>query len=257
MRICEDDIGFVVNVGIDIGLDVLGDCGDGGWRFAAHEPCHEIRSVAAEIIERAGTVEFGICEESQEFGLHVDFARALMAVADDDFANIAEFAFIEEIFSEGVAGIPSGFVIDKDVNLRRAREFGHAERVVIADGERFFHHDVNVRFSAGFDSVEMFEGVGIADDAFRFDVGEHLFGGGEIKIGAEVVLFGVFVEQGAVWFGDADDLDVVTLEGVVEEAGHVTVSETDDRDFEWRRGVGGECEQGKEENAGHDSSRIL
>ncbi len=58
----EDDGGFVFYFGVDVGLDLLRDRGDGERTLAVHDPGHEIDAVAAEIVERAAAVESWIGE---------------------------------------------------------------------------------------------------------------------------------------------------------------------------------------------------
>ncbi len=64
---------------------------------------------------------------------------------------------------------------------------------------------------------------------------------------------GVFVKERAIWLGDADNLDVVAFEGVVEEAGDVAVREADNGDFEGLSGVAAEREQSEKKEAWHRS----
>ncbi len=179
----QNDVGFIVYVRVDIGFDLLRNSGNGFGRLAVHKPGHEIGAVATEIEKRAGAVELGIGEPVEKFGRHVDFVRTLVAVVNDDFADFAEVAFVDEIFGKGVACIPSSLVIHENVNFTGAREFRHAEGVVITDRQRLLHHEVDVCFGTGFDGVEVFESAGIADNALGRGVGKHFAGGSVVKIG--------------------------------------------------------------------------
>ena len=53
-------------LGVEIGLEALGDGGDGDGSFAVHEPGHEVGAVAAEVGEGSVSVLGGIGEEGEE-----------------------------------------------------------------------------------------------------------------------------------------------------------------------------------------------
>ena len=59
VRVGEDDGAVVVDVGVDLGLDLEGDGGDGEGEIAVDDPGGEVGSVAAEVEEGAGSVEWG------------------------------------------------------------------------------------------------------------------------------------------------------------------------------------------------------
>ncbi len=72
----EDDRRLVFDVGVNVGLEMLSDGGDGVGALAVHEPGHQVGAIAAKIEHRAGTVLFGIIEPGKEFGLDVNFCGA-------------------------------------------------------------------------------------------------------------------------------------------------------------------------------------
>ena len=56
---------------------------------AIHQPSHKISAVASEIVERARAVELGIVQPRHEFRLDTYFFRAMVAIMNHDFTNLA------------------------------------------------------------------------------------------------------------------------------------------------------------------------
>ncbi len=235
-RIGDENRAFVIDF-VSVGLKVLRDRGDGVGAAAVHEPGHQIGAIAAEIVERAGAVEFRVVEPREKFGLHVNFCGAGVAVVHDDFANFADFVFVDEIVGGAIAAIPRGFVIDEDGNVGGFRGALDGVRVVDADGERLFHHDGNFVFGADFDGADVIVRVGIDEDGLRLGGGEEFVEIGVVELGIEIKFCGVAIEDRFVGLGDADEFDIVAIFDVIEEAVGVAVGEAGHGDAESGGGV--------------------
>ncbi len=82
-----------------------------------HDPGGEVDAVAAEVEECAGAVLFGVGEPGEEFGADVDLCGALVAVVDDELAEVADLAFGEEVGGGGVGVVPGCLVVGEDGDL--------------------------------------------------------------------------------------------------------------------------------------------
>ncbi len=224
LRIGDEDGAFVVDL-ICVGLKVLCDGGDGVGAAAIHQPGHEICAIAAEIVECARAIQLGVVEPREEFRLDVDFCGARVAVVNDNFANLADFVFVDEIVGGAIAAIPRGFVIDEDGNVGGFCRALDGVSVVDADGERLFHHDGDFVFGADFDGADVIVRVGVDEDGLRLRGGEQFVKIGVVHLGVEIKFCGVAIEDGFVGLGDADEFDVVAIFDVREEAVGVSVSE--------------------------------
>ena len=121
-----------------LGLEALGDGGDGEWGLAVHHPRHQVGAVAAEVGECAVAVLLRVSEPREELGLYADLLRALMPVADDGLDDRAERVVLQQVVGLGVAGVPGSFKVDEDVDLRLLGDALHREGVRIGDGKGFF-----------------------------------------------------------------------------------------------------------------------
>ena len=173
LRIGEDDGGLVVDVGVDVGLEVLGDGGDGVGAAAVHQPGHQVGAVAAEVEEGAATVEFGIVEPGEELRLDVDLRGALVAVVDDYLANFADGVLVDEVVGSVIAAVPGGLVVDEDGDLGGVGGSFDGAGIFVADGQRLFHHYRDVVLSTNFYRATMVEGVGVDEDGLRVRGGER------------------------------------------------------------------------------------
>jgi len=213
----------------------LGDGGDGERAAAVHEPGDEIGSIAAEIEEGSGSIAFRVGEPGEEFRRDADFLGTLVAVVYDDFADVSDgFAAAGERIGGVVAAIPGGFVVDEHLDVALAGGLLDGAGVFEADGEGFFHHDVDATGGAGLDDAEMIEGVREDQDGFRPGFVEHLFEVGVEEGGREFVAAGVTRGEPAVGLGDAYEVHVVAVEVPVEESGGVAVVESGDGEGEVR-----------------------
>ncbi len=57
-------------------------------KLAMHNPCGEIDSIAAKVEERAAAVLFWVGEPVEELGTDSDLFGAVVAVVNDDFAQV-------------------------------------------------------------------------------------------------------------------------------------------------------------------------
>ena len=192
MRIAQDDGGVVVDARIDLRLVGLRDGGDAERSFAVHEPGHEVGAIAAEVVESARAVLRGIGEPLEKFGLNADFFGALMAVVNDDFANFAEAAVLQQVVDGAVAGVPGGFVIHEHLNVVFARDAADGERVVEGKRERLFDHDVEIVGRGGLDDAAVLADGGVDKQRLRMLVSEEVVEGRVEKIVVEVELLLVF-----------------------------------------------------------------
>jgi hypothetical protein len=102
-----------------------------------------------------------------------------VAVVHHDFANSTQSIFLHQVVGGTVAGIPRGLVIHEHVDFGFAGDVLNRERVFEADGQRFFHHDVNAVAGADFHHAAVVVGVGINQHCLRMRLDEHLFQIGE------------------------------------------------------------------------------
>ena len=105
--------------------------------FAVHDPGGEVDAVAAEVEESAAAVLFGVGEPGEELGADADFFGALMAVVDDELAEVADLARGEEVGCFGVGGVPGGLVVGEDGDFIFFGEVLDGEGVFDGGGEGF------------------------------------------------------------------------------------------------------------------------
>ena len=217
-RIGEDDGGFVFHLGVDIGLDVLGDGGDGKGARALHDPSGKVSTIASEIVERAGSIQFGIGEPAEKFRANANFFRAGVAAVDDDLTHIANGSLADGVVHRVIAGDPGNEIVDENDDVGFARDFVDGPRIGGADGQRLFHHYSDVMLGADFDNLAMVESIGICQDGLRLGGGKHFIEIGVIERGIELELFRILIEQFAVRLADSHDVDVRTVRNILEES---------------------------------------
>ena len=161
-----------------------------------------------------------------------------MAVVYDDFADVADGVFVDEIVGGAIAAIPRGFVVDEDRNVCGFRGALDGASVIDADGERLFHHDGDFVFGADFDGADVIVRVGVDENGLGLGGGEEFVEIGVIELGIEIKFRGVAIEDGFVGFGDADEFDVVAIFDVIEETVGVAVGEAGHCDVEGGGGWG-------------------
>jgi hypothetical protein len=217
---------------------VIDDGGDGEGSLAMHEPGHEIDAIAAEVIQGAGAVLRGVGKPGEEFGRHADFLGALMAVVDNDAADLAQAAVLDIFIGGAVGGVPGGFVIDQDLDVVLAGDFADGEGVVEGDGQGLLDHDGDAVLGGDLDGGAVLGDGGVDEDGLGLAGFDQVGFAFEEERGGEIVFLLVFGEEGGVGVGDADELDFrMVLEGG-EEAFNVAMLESDDGDAEGL-GVGG------------------
>ena len=183
VRIGKDDGAVVVDVGIDLRLDVEGDGGDGEREFAVHDPGGEVDAVAAEVEERAASVLFGVGEPAQKLGTYADLFGALMAVVDDELAEVADLAGGKNVGGFGVRGVPGGLVVREDGNVVLLRDGLDGESVFDGGGEGFFYHRGDVEGRGLLDGGTVASGGSVDEDGLRMRALEHRGFCGKEEIG--------------------------------------------------------------------------
>ncbi len=168
----------------------------------------------------------------------------------DDFADVAELAAGGEFVGGVAAGFPSGEIIYEDIHFCGVSGFGHGMGVFGADGERLLHHYGErlgsggfAELGASFDDFAVLGGVGVNEDGLGMRGVQHFDEIGVIEVGGEAVFFGVSIEEGAVWFGDAEDGDVGAFCGGREKAFGVAMDQAD-YDYAERSGLDGAIVEG-------------
>lgn len=73
---------------------------------------------------------------------------ALMAVVDDELAELADFAFGEHVRGGGVGVVPGGLVVGEDGDVVFLGDALDGEGVFDGGGERFFDHRGDVEGAA-------------------------------------------------------------------------------------------------------------
>ena len=224
----EDDGAVVFDVGVDLGLDVEGDGADGEGEVAVHDPGGEVDAVAAEVEEGSGAVLFGVGEPGEEGGADADFFRAFVAVVDDELAEVADLAFVEDVCGGGVGVVPGGLVVGEDGDVVFFGEALDGEGVFYRCGEGLFDHGGDVEGSGLLDGGAVAGDGGVDEDGLGMRGLEHRGFCGEEEVVREVGDGGVLLAEGGVGLGDADEGDLGVGGEGVEEAPYVVVVEADD-----------------------------
>jgi len=97
-----------------------------------------------------------------------------MPVVNNYFAHLPKRAFLKQVVSRLVTGIPGCFIIDQHVYIAVASGIGHRERVAVTHCERFFHHDVNPVTGALFDDSAVIERVRIDNHGGWVNTRDHV-----------------------------------------------------------------------------------
>src|ERR1019366_5663983 len=163
----KDDGRVVIHPRIDLGFVLVENRTHSERGLPMHQPGHQVDAVAAEVIEGAGTVLGGIGEPVEEFRTDADFFWALVAVVDNDTANGAKAAVFRFVVGGAVAGVPSGLVVDQDLNVVFAGDAADGEGVVERDGEGLLHHDGEAVFAGGFNDLAMIGDGGVGQKGLR------------------------------------------------------------------------------------------
>ena len=161
----QQDSSVVVDLGIEIGFDLMGDGGDGDGRLAVHQPGHEVGAIAAEIAQRAAAIFNGIGQPIEEVRAAPDFLGSLVAVMDDHFAGVADSVLFVYHFKDLLVGIiPGRLIVGEDPDMVLFREGGDAIGVPDGCGEGFLHHDGDAFGGAGLNDTEVFGDGVISED---------------------------------------------------------------------------------------------
>src|ERR1700747_3441401 len=115
---------------------------------------------------------------------------------NDDSAEVADGAGVEEFVSGAVARIPGRFVVNEDVNLGATSGGGDGLGVFVGCGEWLFYHYRNGITRTGFDDFAMVDGRGVAEDGLRVGGAQEFVEVGVIQGCVEFVFGGVAIEEG-------------------------------------------------------------
>src|SRR6185503_10146958 len=222
-----------IDVGVNLGLVLVGDGGDGLGSFAVHEPGHEVDAVAAEVVEGAGAVLLRVGEPLEEFWLNVDLLWAFVAVVDDDAADIADTVVADLVVCFAVAGIPGGLVVHEDVDLLLASDAADGLGIFKRDGERLLDHHGDAVLRGNFDGGTVLGNGGVDEDSVGAGALDHVGFGFVENLVRQRELLAVFRAEAGICIGDADELYVLMLRKLREEAGDMAVLEANDGDFQW------------------------
>ena len=206
-----------------------------GW-LAVHEDGGEVSSVAAEVEEGSGAVLDGVGEPGEPLGADADLFGALVAVVDDDFAEVAKLAGFGFVDGFGVRGVPGGFVVDEDVDVMLAGGGADGEGVFHGGGEGFLDHGADVVAGCGFDDAAVVLNGGVDEDGVGVLGGEHVLEVGVEEGERQVVLRGVLLRESGVRFDDGYELGGGVFGERAEESFYVSV---DEADYRYADGFGG------------------
>ncbi len=157
-----------------------------------------------------------------------------MAIVHDDFANLAQGSVVHKVVGGVIAGVPGCLVVDQNVNLRGMRGLFDGKRIVQADRERLFHHDVNAVAGGDLDDSAVVVRIGVCEHRLRVGFGNHFLKVGEQGGLIEAIAGCRLGKQLAVGFCYADDLDLRAVPRLIEESVHVSVNQANDADSQWR-----------------------
>ncbi len=239
VRVGEDDSGVIVDVGVDLGFELLCDGGDGERELAVHDPGGEVDAVAAEVEEGTGSVEFGVSENGEELGADADLFGAAVAVVDDELAEVADFATGEDFGGGGVGVVPGGLVVGEDGDVELFGELLDGEGVVDGGGEGLFDHGGDAEGGGLLDGGSMAGDGGVDEDGLGVRGAEHLGFRGKEDAGRKVGAFDVVLAEGGIGIGDADELELGVGGQASKEAADVPVDEADDGHADGGGSLGG------------------
>src|SRR5258708_9755074 len=202
-------------------------------------------------------------EPAKKFRADADFLRPVVAIVDDDFANAAEGVLMDEIVGGAIAAVPRGLVIHDDLNVTLLSGGLNGAGVFHADRERFFHHHGHAVAGAGSNRLAMIAGVAVHQRCLRMSALKHFVGAGEKQFGIHTVFLCVIGRELLIAFGDADELDVGTMQALLKEAFYVSVDQADDYDFEGSdrlrrlRDASGDKAKARDDETGKDAGHMF
>ena len=124
-----------------------------------------------------------------------------MAVVDDDFADIADCAGMDEIECGMVAAVPGSFVIDENVNFCGASGTGDGLRVFVRNSQRLFHHDRNRIVGAKFDDFAVIVSGSVDEDSLWVSSAKEFVKVRVIERRIKMEFRGVLIEERVVGLG--------------------------------------------------------
>jgi hypothetical protein len=226
--IFEQDSGVIVHFRIDIGLYMMGHGGHGGGGPTVHEPGHEVCAIAAEVADCAAAIFYWIGQPAQKVGAAADLLRTLVAVVHDHLSGFADEVLLVYHFKDLlVCVVPCRLVVSEDVDVVLFCEGCDAVGVFHGGGERFFYHDGDPFWRAGFDDADVFGDGVVGEDGVWVgmvdEIGQVII---EERVG-QLVGFLVARDQLRIGFGDAGD-DHLSRPELVHDIVHVIMRQAGD-----------------------------
>ena len=111
-----------------------------------------------------------------------------------------------------VAAIPRGLVVHQHLDVALARGIGDGVRILGADRQRLFHHDVDAVAGAYLHHSSVIKSIGVRQDGLRMRLLQHVFQIGKEQTAVETKLRGITCRNLLVRFGDSDNLDVSAMQ---------------------------------------------
>ena len=111
-----------------------------------------------------------------------------MTVVDDHLANVANRFLMDQVVGRMIAAIPRGLVIHQHLDLALARGIGDGVRILGADRQRFFHHDVDAVAGAYLHHFSVVVSIGVRQHRLRMRLLQHVFEIGKEQTAVEIEL---------------------------------------------------------------------
>ena len=146
---------------------------------------------------------------------------------------------MHQVVSRVVAAIPGRFIVHQHMNPGGVCRFFHRERVLQADGQRLFHHDVNAVAGTDLHHAPVVERIRVNQNGLRMHFRQHLFEIGKEHVGGKVVSGGILRQELLVWLGDSYDRNLRTVQRSLQESVDVSMNQANDSDAERSGRLGG------------------
>jgi hypothetical protein len=181
-----------------------------------------------------------------------------MAVMEYDAADFTELTALHCIVSGLIAAVPSGFVVDQNVNAADVGGLADRQSVVQGDGQGLFDHHINAVAGSGFDDRSMSCHRGVDEQRLGMARGDQRFKVGEEEGLGQGKLLAVAGAEGGVGIGDAHQFNLFVGGERREKSIDMAMDQTDDGHTEghhWglARGLGWKLDRGCAAEGGEQS----
>ncbi len=147
----------------------------------------------------------------------MDQRGSLMAIVNDDLADVANTPGADDLLNRPIAGVPRCLVVHEHVNVSFSRDTSDLLRILQRRRQRLFHHDMHATFRASLDGRKMVQRAAVNDNGLRMRLLQHRLGIRKQQGGIELVLLRVFIPHLFVRLRKPNDGDVFVLGQLAHE----------------------------------------